>query len=130
MNKKLNPYNSRTNQHKCYKIDKKKLDKLCKQVRNAYYSDIDKLTIDFTGIREKTEIRKYKTDISMTKEEMQKCVIDSFKEEFGNIFTDEEIILSLELVKETDLYEYSIWDLKILLEKHKNEDERKDYVGL
>lgn len=37
MNKKLNPYNSRTNQHKCFKEDKKKLDKLFKLVRNAYY---------------------------------------------------------------------------------------------
>jgi len=52
MNKKANPYNSRTNQHKCFKDDKKKLDKLFKEVRKAYYSDIDKLTINFEDVRE------------------------------------------------------------------------------
>ena len=55
MNKKLNPYNSRTNQHKCYKDDKKKLDKLFKLVRKAYYSDIDKLTINFVEARRDIE---------------------------------------------------------------------------
>ena len=58
MNKKLNPYNSRTNQHKCYKEDKKKLDKLFKLVRKAYYSDIDKLTINFKDVREELEEEK------------------------------------------------------------------------
>lgn len=57
MNKKLNPYNSRTNQHKCYKEDKKKLDKLFKLVRKAYYSDIDKLTINFKDVREELKSR-------------------------------------------------------------------------
>lgn len=52
MNKKLKPYNSRTNQHKCFKEDKKNLDKLFKLVRKAYYSDIDKLTINFEDVRE------------------------------------------------------------------------------
>ena len=52
MNKKANPYNSRTNQHKCFKEDKKKLDKLFKLVRKAYYNGTDKLTINFVEARE------------------------------------------------------------------------------
>ena len=55
MNKKLKPYNSRTNQHKCFKEDKNKLDKLFKEVRKAYYSDIDKLTINFVEARKELE---------------------------------------------------------------------------
>ena len=58
MNKKTNPYNSRTNQHKCYKEDKHKLDKLFKLVRKAYYSDIDKLTINFKDVKEELEEEK------------------------------------------------------------------------
>ena len=59
MNKKTNPYNSRTNQHKCFKEDKKKLDKLFKEVRKAYYSGIYKLTINFIEAREE-EIEELK----------------------------------------------------------------------
>ena len=58
MNKKLKPFNSRTNQHKCFKDDKKKLDKLFKLVRKAYYSDIDKLTINFKDAREELKEEK------------------------------------------------------------------------
>ena len=58
MNKKLKPYNSRTNQHKCFKEDKKNLDKLFKEVRKAYYSDIDKLTINFEDVREELDEEK------------------------------------------------------------------------
>lgn len=63
MNKKANPYNSRTNQHKCYKKDKKNLDKLFKEVRKAYYSDVDKLTINFVEAREE-EIEELKKGYS------------------------------------------------------------------
>ena len=52
MNKKANPYNSRTNQHKCFKEDTKNLDKLFKEVRKAYYNGTDKLTINFKDVRE------------------------------------------------------------------------------
>lgn len=58
MNKKLNPYNSRTNQHKCYKEDKKNLDKLFKLVRKAYYNGTDKLTINFKDVVEELEEEK------------------------------------------------------------------------
>ena len=58
MNKKSNPYNSRTNQHKCFKEDKNKLDKLFKEVRKAYYSDVDKLIINFKDVREELEEEK------------------------------------------------------------------------
>ena len=55
MNKKLKPFDTRTNQHKCFKEDKKKLDKLFKLVRKAYYNGTDKLTINFVEAREDFE---------------------------------------------------------------------------
>ena len=49
--------------------------------------------------------------------DIKKDIINNFKQEFGDIFTDEEIILGYEIMQELQKTEISLWDLKILIDE-------------